>query len=71
VSLPMEEEEQESRYFGLQFIPTSGRQRRTSMVDWFETLAARSELSADAASELHHRGYIVLPGPVPPEPWSG
>jgi Phytanoyl-CoA dioxygenase (PhyH) len=37
------------------------------MVDWFETLAAKSELSADAASELHHRGFIVLPGPVPPE----
>lgn len=37
------------------------------MVDWFETLAARRELSADAASELHHRGFIVLPGPVPPE----
>jgi len=37
------------------------------MVDWFETLAARTELSADAASELHHRGFIVLPGPVPPE----
>jgi hypothetical protein len=37
------------------------------MVDWFETLAARSELSADAASELHDRGFIVLPGPVPPE----
>jgi hypothetical protein len=33
------------------------------MVDWFETLAARSELSAGAASELHHRGFIVLPGP--------
>jgi hypothetical protein len=37
------------------------------MVDWFETLAARSELSADAASELDHRGFIILPGPVPPE----
>jgi hypothetical protein len=37
------------------------------MVDWFETLAARSVLSAEAASELHHRGFIVLPGPVPPE----
>src|SRR5580765_1324300 len=37
------------------------------MVDWFETLAARSELSAEAASELHQRGFIVLPGLVPPE----
>ena len=35
------------------------------MVDWFETLAARSELSAEAASELQTRGFIVLPGPVP------
>ena len=38
-----------------------------SMLEWFGTLAARSELSADAASELHDRGFIVLPGPVPPE----
>src|SRR6188508_2336046 len=37
------------------------------MVDWFEKLAARSKLSANAASELHHRGFIVLPGPVPPK----
>jgi hypothetical protein len=37
------------------------------MVDWFEMLAARRELPADAASELQHRGFIVLPGPVPPE----
>jgi hypothetical protein len=46
---------------------TLDRQRRTSMVDWFEMLAARSELPADAASELQHRGFIVLPGLVPPE----
>lgn len=37
------------------------------MVDWFETLATRQELSADAASEFRHRGFVVLPGPVPPE----
>jgi hypothetical protein len=37
------------------------------MVDWFEMLAARSELPADAASELQHRGFIVLRGLVPPE----
>jgi hypothetical protein len=36
------------------------------MVDWFETLAARSELPAEAASELQQRGFIVLPGLVPP-----
>src|SRR5438128_758938 len=38
-----------------------------SMVDWFETLAASSALSDEAADELHHRGFVVLPGPVPPE----
>ncbi len=37
------------------------------MVDCFETLASRSELRADAASELLSRGFIVLPGPVPCE----
>jgi Phytanoyl-CoA dioxygenase (PhyH) len=37
------------------------------MVDWFETLCAGSDLPADAASELDHRGFSVLPGPVPPE----
>jgi hypothetical protein len=35
------------------------------MVDWFETLAATRELSAQSASELQDRGFIVLPGPVP------
>ncbi len=34
------------------------------MVDWFETFAAKSELPTDAASELHHKGFVVLPGPV-------
>lgn len=37
------------------------------MVDWFDTLATRGELSATSASELHDRGFTVLPGPVPPE----
>jgi predicted nucleotide-binding protein (sugar kinase/HSP70/actin superfamily) len=43
------------------------------MVDWFETLAARTELSADAASELHHRGFIVMPGRCHPSisAWHG
>ena len=34
------------------------------MVDWFNALAAGSELSAHAASELQVRGFVVLPGPV-------
>jgi len=37
------------------------------MGDWFDTLAASSELSADTAHELHHQGFVVLPGPVPCE----
>ena len=37
------------------------------MRDWFDTLAASSELSADTADELHHQGFVVLPGPVPCE----
>jgi hypothetical protein len=37
------------------------------MDDWFETLELRSELPADAAFELEHRGFVVLPGPVPAE----
>ena len=35
------------------------------MDDWFETLEASRALPADAALELHHRGFIVVPGPVP------
>ena len=35
------------------------------MSDWFDTLSASSELSVDAACELHHRGFVVLPGLVP------
>ena len=37
------------------------------MLDWFSTLAARSELPADAASELEERGFIMIPGPEPSE----
>jgi len=37
------------------------------MVEWFNTFAAGSELSIDAASELRERGFIVLPGPVASE----
>ncbi len=33
---------------------------------WFNTLAAGTELSPDAARELDERGFVVLPGPVPP-----
>src|SRR5262249_15443178 len=35
--------------------------------DWFSTLAAGSELPMDAASELHERGFVVLPGLLPSE----
>lgn len=34
--------------------------------DWFQALAARTELPADAARELDECGFVVLPGPVPP-----
>lgn len=37
------------------------------MLDWFSTLAAGNDLPADAAAELQERGFVVLPGPVPPE----
>jgi hypothetical protein len=37
------------------------------MVDWFSTLAAGSELAIDSSSELQERGFVVIPGPVPPE----
>lgn len=35
------------------------------MSDWFDTLAAGSELPLDAALELQERGFVVLPGVVP------
>jgi hypothetical protein len=34
------------------------------MSDWFDTLAAGSELPLDAALELQERGFVVLPGAV-------
>jgi hypothetical protein len=34
------------------------------MSDWFSTLVAGNELSAQAASELGERGFVVLPGVV-------
>ena len=37
------------------------------MIEWFSRLAAGSELPTDAASELQERGFVVLPGPVPPD----
>jgi hypothetical protein len=35
------------------------------MDDWFQALAARTELRPDAARELDERGFVVLPGPMP------
>lgn len=32
---------------------------------WFSALAADGELPPDAARELHERGFVMLPGPVP------
>src|SRR5436190_17134252 len=37
------------------------------MSDWFDTLSTGSELPAEAASELHQNGFVVLPGLVPCE----
>ena len=37
------------------------------MSEWFDKLSASGELPADAASELQHQGFVVLPGPVPSE----
>src|SRR5436190_335393 len=37
------------------------------MSDWFSTLAAGSELPVDATSELQQRGFVVIPGPTPPD----
>ena len=36
------------------------------MDDWFSSLAAGGTLPPDAARALHERGFVVLPGPVPP-----
>jgi hypothetical protein len=35
------------------------------MSDWFNTLAAGSQLPMDAAAALQERGFVVLPGLVP------
>ena len=35
------------------------------MFDWFSTLAAGSEIPVGVASELHERGFVVIPGPEP------
>jgi hypothetical protein len=35
------------------------------MLDWFSNLTEKSELPVDAARELHQKGFVVLPGPVP------
>ncbi len=37
------------------------------MNDWFDTISATCELPAEAAYELHHRGFTVLYSAVPPE----
>jgi hypothetical protein len=34
------------------------------MDDWYDALAAGTELSSAAARELHELGFVVLPGPV-------
>jgi hypothetical protein len=34
------------------------------MVDWLDTLAAGSALSAEAVSRLQDRGFVVLPSSV-------
>ncbi|HJZ82739.1 MAG TPA: phytanoyl-CoA dioxygenase family protein [Pyrinomonadaceae bacterium] len=34
-------------------------------MDWFERLANRNELPGDAAAELEHQGFVVLPGSFP------
>lgn len=35
--------------------------------DWFDAIAAGSALTADAAEALLDAGFVVIPGPVPPE----
>jgi len=37
------------------------------MKDWFDEISATCELPAEAAYELQHRGFTVLPGAVPLE----
>ena len=37
------------------------------MLDWFSRLAAGSELPMAATTELEERGFVVIPGAVPPD----
>jgi Phytanoyl-CoA dioxygenase (PhyH) len=37
------------------------------MKDWFSTIAAGCELSAEAVQDLRSTGFVVIPGPVPPD----
>jgi hypothetical protein len=38
-----------------------------TMDDWFDVIAASRELSAGALRELDDTGFVVIPGPVPPD----
>ena len=38
------------------------------MNDWFEAISASGALPADAAEELQHRGFTIIPAAVPPVP---
>ncbi len=37
-----------------------------SMNDWYDAVAAESELPPEAARQLHNLGFVILPGPVIP-----
>jgi len=41
------------------------RQGETPLDTWFEAISSRCALPADAAQELHHRGFTVIPDAVP------
>lgn len=41
------------------------------MHDWFSIIGAGSKLSASAARDLRDVGFVVIPGPVPPEGLAG
>src|SRR5579862_4172691 len=45
----------------------AGWKRGREVSEWFRTIAAGSELPVEAASCLRHKGYWVVPGPVPAE----
>ncbi len=36
------------------------------MNDWYDAIAAESELPPEAARQLHNLGFVILPGPVIP-----